>query len=152
MTVGRRTARRKAVFILYQRDLLKLTLENAIRRYEENKPDEYTFALLKGATCHETEIDKALSSHISGWSIDRLGVLERSILRVAAYEMLWESDVPSVVAIDEAVVLAKRFCSDEAGALVNGILGSMLSENSPCLNLGPSKEERSNKEKNPSHE
>jgi transcription antitermination protein NusB len=63
---------------------------------------------------------------VSGWSVDRLGVLERSILRLAVFELLWRDDVPAAVAIDEAVALTKRFCSDEAGALVNGVLGSLI--------------------------
>ena len=70
-------------------------------------------------------IDTVLHSHVAGWSLERLGTLERAILRLAAYELLWEPEVPEAVAIDEAVELAKRFCSDEAAALVNGVLGSV---------------------------
>jgi N utilization substance protein B len=54
--------------------------------------------------------------------------LERSILRLATFELLWEDDVPAAVAVDEAVTLARRFCSDEAGALVNGVLGALVAE------------------------
>ena len=66
-----------------------------------------------------------LGKHVEGWTLQRLGVLERAILRLAAYELIWEPEVPSAVVIDEAVGAAKRFCSDEAGALVNGVLGSL---------------------------
>jgi N utilization substance protein B len=66
-----------------------------------------------------------LDKHVEGWSLQRLGVLERAILRLAAFELLWEPDLPSAVAIDEAVETAKRFCSDEAGSLINGVLGSV---------------------------
>lgn len=80
---------------------------------------------MRGVDTHSGDIDAILSTNLSGWTLDRLGILERSILRLAVYEMLWESEVPRAVAIDEAVELAKRFCSDEAGALVNGVLGSV---------------------------
>ena len=78
-----------------------------------------------GAAGQREAIDSLLEQHVAGWSLERLGVLERSILRLATYELLWEAEVPDAVVIDEAVELAKRFCSDEAGSLVNGILGSL---------------------------
>lgn len=87
--------------------------------------DEYTAQLVRGVGAHRGEIDAALESHIEGWSLERLGVLERAILRLAVFELLWEAEVPPAVVIDEAVGSAKRFCSDEAGSLVNGVLGSV---------------------------
>jgi transcription antitermination protein NusB len=67
-----------------------------------------------------------LGTHVEGWALSRLGVLERAILRLAAYELVWEPETPAAVVIDEAVGSAKRFCSDEAGSLVNGVLGSLV--------------------------
>jgi N utilization substance protein B len=87
--------------------------------------DPYARSLVLGVAEEREAIDAVLQRHVAGWSLDRLGTLERSILRLATYELLWEADVPAAVAMDEAVGLAKRFCSDEAGALVNGILGSL---------------------------
>lgn len=87
--------------------------------------DPYTLSLVSGVGTHARDIDDLLSANLSGWTLDRLGILERSILRLGAYEMLWESQIPRAVVIDEAVELAKRFCSDEAGALVNGVLGAL---------------------------
>jgi N utilization substance protein B len=113
------------VFILYQKDLLRLTPEAALRRQENGPVDEYAARLVEGVAARGEKIDALLQHHVAGWSLDRLGVLERSILRMAVYELLWEPDVPPAVAIDEAVALAKRFCSDEAGALVNGVLGAI---------------------------
>ena len=80
---------------------------------------------MRGVETYRSEIDEVLGKHVEGWSLQRLGVLERAILRLAAYELLREPDVPSAVVIDEAVESAKRFCSDEAGSLVNGVLGSL---------------------------
>jgi N utilization substance protein B len=127
MSSGRRTARRQAVFALYQQDLLGITLDAALERREDADLPEYASTLVMGVARNRAEIDAILGEHVSGWSVARLGVLERSILRLATYELLWMPEVPGAVAIDEAVALAKRFCSDEAGALVNGVLGSIVS-------------------------
>lgn len=126
MPTGRRSARRQAVFILYQQDLLELTPRNALTRAGGSEVDAYTARLVGGVGEHRSAIDGVLQTHIEGWSLQRLGVLERAILRLAAYELLWEPDVPPAVVIDEAVESAKRFCSDEAGSLVNGVLGSLV--------------------------
>jgi len=123
---GRRSARRQAVFILYQQDLLGITPAAALARETTVEVSRYARSLVLGVGQRQREIDDSLAPHLSSWSLERLGALERSILRVAAYEMLWEEGFPAAVAIDEAVTLARRFCSDEAGALVNGVLGSLL--------------------------
>jgi N utilization substance protein B len=125
MPTGRRSARRQAVFVLYQQDLLHLTPEDALMRAGGPDVDAYTAELVGGVGAHRGEIDAALQKHIEGWSLQRLGVLERAILRLAAFELMWEPEVPPAVVIDEAVGSAKRFCSDEAGSLVNGVLGSV---------------------------
>jgi transcription antitermination protein NusB len=114
--------------VLYQQDLLDISVDAAIRRTLASEVDPYVLELAHGVIARQEEIDNRLKEHISGWSVPRLGTLERAILRVAAYELLWKDDVPAPVAIDEAVVLAKRFCSDEAGAFVNGVLGSLAKE------------------------
>jgi N utilization substance protein B len=124
VSAGRRSARRQAVFVLYQQDLLKLGMEAALGRVQADSLDEYATRLVRGVSSRRSEIDALLGEYLSGWNLARLGVLERAILRVAAYELLNESEVPVAVVVDEAVNLAKRFCSAEAGALVNGILGS----------------------------
>jgi transcription antitermination protein NusB len=122
---GRRSARRQAAFVLYQQDLLELTPQAALRRVDDAELDRYARELVLGTAAQREAIDRLLEQHVAGWSLERLGVLERSILRLATYEMLWEAEVPDAVIIDEAVELAKRFCSAEAGSLVNGILGSL---------------------------
>ena len=125
MSTGRRSARRHAVFVLYQQDLLKLSADGALARAGDSRGDEYTAALVRGVDDHRPEIDEVLTKHVEGWSLQRLGVLERAILRLATYELIWQSEVPSAVVLDEAVEYAKRFCSDEAGSLVNGVLGAV---------------------------
>jgi N utilization substance protein B len=125
MPTGRRSARRQAVIVLYQQDLLGLDAEGALARRDNPEPDGYAAGLVRGVGQHRQEIDEVLAKHVERWSLQRLGVLERAILRLATYELLREPEVPSPVVIDEAVESAKRFCSDEAGALVNGVLGSV---------------------------
>jgi transcription antitermination protein NusB len=111
--------------LLYQQDLLKLGVQAALERAREQTFEGYAGQIVKGVEADRAAIDSLLGEHLSGWSLERLGVLERSILRVAVYELLRETEVPIAVVVDEAVNLAKRYCSGEAGALVNGILGSV---------------------------
>ncbi len=113
------------MFILYQQDLLGLEVGAALARIGGPEIDEYSRRLVEGVAQRRETIDLLLREHVTGWDLDRLGILERAILRVAAYELRWEKEVPEAVVIDEAVTLAKRFCSAEAGALVNGVLGSL---------------------------
>lgn len=129
MSSGRRSARRKAVFVLDQQDLLGLSADEALARAGGGaETDEYAARLVAGVGEHREAIDEVLRGHLEGWSLERLGVLERSIMRVAVYELFWEGDVPPAVIIDQAVGVARRFCSDEAGALVNGVVGAAAVE------------------------
>lgn len=125
MSSGRRNARRQAVFLLYQQDLLQLTPEAALARAGTDEVPDFARQLVLGVNIHQASIDRMLTEHVAGWSLERLGMLERAILRTSVFELLWDPEIPDAVAIDEAVVLAKRFCSPEAGALVNGVLGSL---------------------------
>jgi N utilization substance protein B len=130
---GRRSARRQAVFALYRQDLLDVAPERALGSYSEVEPGPYARKLLRGTVEERERIDGLIRRHLTDWSLERLGVLERSILRVATYELLEEAEVPEAVIIDEAVTLAKRYCSGEAGALVNGVLGSLITSTSRAV-------------------
>jgi len=130
VSAGRRSARRQAVFILYQQDLLGLTVQAALERMRDEQVEPYARTLVLGVDKEREAIDQVLGEHIARWSLDRLGLLERAVLRCATYELRSGDDVPRAVAIDEAVGLAKRFCSAEAGALVNGVLGSLADSGS----------------------
>lgn len=125
MPPGRRSARRQAVVILYQQDLLGLSASRALTRAQDLEISDYARRLVLGVAAERATIESLVGAHLAGWTWERLGVLERSILKVAAYELIRETEVPVAVIIDQAVELAKRFCSAEAGALVNGILGAM---------------------------
>ena len=130
MADGRRAARRAAAFTLYQQDLMGLTADAALQRSEQAgpAPAPYTRRLVLGVAERGLQIDEFLGRHLKAWTLERLAPLERSILRLAVFEMLAVEDVPTVVAIDEAVELAKRFASIEAATLVNGVLAAVAAE------------------------
>jgi N utilization substance protein B len=129
--VARRSEqRRAAIWALYQSDLLG-------RPVEETFPhDTHAFsrALAELVVAHREQLDELIETHASGWTLDRIAPLERSILRVGLAELLYpegvpgEREIPPEGAIDEAVETAKRFCGADAPAFVNGILGAILRE------------------------
>lgn len=121
--ISRREARRAAVFVLYQWDV---TGRETGSLYE-GEVDDYARGLIDAVESHATELDARITAASDDWTADRLGAVERNVLRVALEE-LERDEIPNEVAIDEAVTLAKRFASDDAGRLVNGILGRIVRE------------------------
>jgi transcription antitermination protein NusB len=120
---GRRAARRTALFLLYQWDLTGQPLASLY----EGTPDEFATSLADAVAERAAELDGRITATSDEWPADRLGTLERNILRIGVYELV-ERTVPTEVAINEAVVLAKRYASEDAARLVNGILGQIASE------------------------
>jgi len=123
VTTSRRQARRQALMLLYQWDLSGAELGSQF----EGEIDPWARALAEEVAARAPELDQRITAASEGWPADRLGVVERNALRIAVHE-LDRGGVPPEVAIDEAVGLAKRYSSDEAGRLVNGILGRIQRE------------------------
>jgi len=123
MATGRRQARRTALFLLYQWDLTGQPLATLYA----GVPDDFAAGLAEAVSARAAELDDRITASAEGWTADRLGTLERNILRVGIHE-LEEESVPPEVAINEAVVLAKRYASDDAARLVNGILARVARE------------------------
>lgn len=121
--VGRRQSRRTALFLLYQWDLTGQPLASLY----EGEPDPFAADLAAVVSERAARLDERITAASDAWSADRLGTLERNILRIGVYE-LEEGTVPPEVAINEAVVLARRYATDEAARLVNGILGRIQRE------------------------
>jgi N utilization substance protein B len=121
--VSRKSARRDALFVLYQWDVTGTPLASL----HEGELDPYAQELVDGVSAEAAELDARINDVSSDWSADRLGALERNILRIALWE-LERDEVPLEAAIDEAVLLAKRYSSEDAGRLVNGILGRVARE------------------------
>ena len=116
--------RRAAVVALYQRDVTGRALDDLVDR--EATP--FTRELVEGVAREGPEIDALIERYSEGWTLDRIAPLERSIMRVALYELLHREDIPDEVAIDEAVESAKELCGAEAPGFVNGILGAVHRE------------------------
>jgi N utilization substance protein B len=123
VTLSRRAARRTALFLLYQWDVTGQPLASLY----EGEVDGYARATAEAVEAEASELDGKIDAASEGWTADRMGAIERNVLRIAIHEI--ESDaVPAEVAIDEAVTLAKRYATEEAGRLVNGILGRIVRE------------------------
>ena len=123
MAMSRREARRAAVFMLFQWDVTGRPLGSLY----EGEVDDYTRELAEAVTGHAPELDARITAASDDWTADRLGAVERNVLRVALEE-LDEGEVPLEVVLDEAVTLAKRYASEDAARLVNGILGRLARE------------------------
>lgn len=120
---GRRAARRTALVLLYQWDVTGQELASLF----EGEVDPYARSVAESVVEGHEELDRRITEASDDWTADRLGALERNILRMAILE-LDERDTPDEVAINEAVALAKRYSSEDAGRLVNGILGRIEKE------------------------
>jgi transcription antitermination protein NusB len=123
MSLSRRAARRTALFLLYQWDVTGQPLTTLY----EGEVDEYARVTAEAVEARAAELDAKINEAAEGWTADRMGVIERNVLRIAIHEIESEA-VPTEVAIDEAVTLAKRYATEEAGKLVNGILGRIARE------------------------
>jgi N utilization substance protein B len=115
------------VEILYeaaQRALDPVTLlADRVGSTDADPVGDYTVSLVEGVTVHRDRIDELLSEHSQGWTLERMPPVDLAVLRVGVYELLWASDVPDPVAIDEAVGLAKELSTDDSPRFVNGVLG-----------------------------
>jgi N utilization substance protein B len=120
---GRHRARRAALFVLYQWDVTGQPLASLY----EGELGEFARELAEGVAAHAPELDRRITAASTAWPADRLGALERNILRIAVHE-LEEGTTPVAVVLDEAVRLAKRYASGDAAKLVNGILGRVARE------------------------
>jgi N utilization substance protein B len=120
---GRRAARRTALFLLYQWDVTGQPLASLY----EGELDSFARETAEAVAAEAPELDARITEAAEGWTADRLGAIERNILRIALHELDGD-DIPDEVAIDEAVTLAKRYATDDAARLVNGILGRIVRE------------------------
>ena len=121
--ISRRQARRQALFLLYQWDLSGTEIGSQYA----GEIDPWARALAEEAATNAADLDERITAASDGWTADRLGVVERNVLRIAIDE-IETGAAPVEVAIDEAVTLAKRYASEDAGKLVNGILGRVARE------------------------
>ncbi|MDT4938346.1 MAG: transcription antitermination protein NusB [Pseudonocardiales bacterium] len=126
---ARSKARKRAVDVLYESDLrgtdAAATLADRIA-LGDPPVNDYTVELVEGVHLHRGRIDEILAEYAEGWSVARMPDVDRAVLRLAVYELLWRADVPSAVVIDEAVELAKSLSTDESPRFVNGVLARVF--------------------------
>jgi N utilization substance protein B len=126
---ARSKARKRALDVLYAAELRGdepvAALDAAIAE-GEGPTNPYTETLVRGVTEHRTRIDELLAAYAQGWTLDRMPAVDRTALRIGAYELLFVDDVPPAVAVSEAVALVRNLSTDDSPSFVNGVLGSML--------------------------
>ena len=138
---ARSKARKRALDVLYEADLrgtsAKEVLDGQIdRRAADNEPElnAYVTTLVNGVCENQEQIDEILSTYSMGWTLDRMPAVDRAVLRIGAYEIIWANDIPDAVAISEAVALVTDLSTDESSSFVNGLLGR-ISEIKPSFGL-----------------
>jgi transcription antitermination protein NusB len=126
--VGRRTKARECAFqMLYQWEITRVPMDEVVSSFSEvrstvDETRQMAERLARGAQRQVDEIDAAIAKAVTHWRIDRLAVVDKSILRIATYELMSERQTPAAVVLDEAVDVAKRFGEADSAAFVNGVL------------------------------
>lgn len=132
---ARSKARKRALDILFEADMRRESPHRVLeaRIIQADPPvTGYAIELIQGVQAHSDRIDQLLGEHARGWTLDRMPAVDRNILRIGAYELLWGAGVPEAVAISEAVVLATDLSTDASPGFINGLLASLL-ELKPAL-------------------
>ena len=127
---GRRLSREIALKALFQIDLVSTNIEEVLKYTFENdvfleEVKEFTLTLVKGVISNLSEIDKAINNYANNWSLERITNIDRNILRIAIYEILYLKNIPKSVSINEAVELAKKYGTKSSSSFVNGVLGKI---------------------------
>lgn len=130
---ARSRARRRALDVLYEADIRSVPATEILDRVVRTREDDgqaplnpYVGDLVRGVVEHRLEIDERLSTYSVGWSLERMAAVDRSILRIGCFELLWRDDIPDAVAIAEAVELAGELSTEESSSFVNGVLARIL--------------------------
>jgi N utilization substance protein B len=132
---ARSKARKRAVDVLYESDArgVPATATLSERVALADPPvNDYTVELVEGVQANAARIDEILGRYAEGWTVGRMPGVDRAVLRLGVYELLWRADVPDAVVIDEAVELAKTLSTDESPRFVNGVLARVQRERPPA--------------------
>lgn len=130
---ARSKARKRALDVLYEADMKGVSAESVLAQVTDRRqtdegvrPHDYTIEIVEGVHRHRDRIDEILQSHSHGWVISRMPVIDRNILRMSAFELLWGHQAPDAVVIDEAVSLSKELSTEESPGFINGVLARLL--------------------------
>lgn len=124
---GRHAARERALGFLYEAETRNCPVQEILDELPLDV-DEFAVDLVLGVEAHRDDIDEMLTDHARGWTVARMPAIDRSILRLAAYELEHRGDVPTAVVINEAVELAKEYSTEKSGGFVNGVLVAVAGE------------------------
>ncbi len=124
----RRGARKLALDVLYEQGVTGSDYGQVLSRYSQNPAFEYASHLVNGVAEHLDEIDGKLAEYAEDWALDRMPQVDLNLLRIAAYELLYEHDVPAAAAITEAMELAKTYSTEDSSRFINGVLGKIAAE------------------------
>ena len=144
--MARSTARKRALNTLYEadekgQDILSLLAERIAEPGAQTPLPDYAIQIVQGVADRRRDIDRTLNDHSTGWKVRRMGVVDRNILRIAVWEILFNDDVPDKVAIDEALGLAKTLCDDDSPAFIHGLLSAVCADREAVLAaLAPAEE------------
>jgi transcription antitermination protein NusB len=126
---ARSRARKRALDILFEAEIRReplLAVLDAGMQRAGPPVSAYAAELVRGVDAHRAEIDRLLAENSHGWALDRMPAVDRNVLRIGAYELLWRDDVPDAVAISEAVLLVRDLSTDDSPGFVNGLLARLL--------------------------
>lgn len=131
----RRRARECALQFLFGLDFTRYAWDDAMEEFWQSNPTgasarKYAESLIGGVAEHQAELDAAIENSLENWSLDRVGSVERNVIRVALFEM-WRGGVPETVAINEAIEVAKRYGADDSARFVNGVLDRLKQQGRP---------------------
>jgi N utilization substance protein B len=132
---ARTKARKRALDVLYASDLRAENPVDALERAiadGEGPSNDYTTTLVRGVVEHQAQIDDLLATYAQGWTLDRMPAVDRNVLRLGVFEVLYADDVPDAVAVTEAMSLVRDLSTDESPQFVNGILGNIM-RNKPAV-------------------
>jgi transcription antitermination protein NusB len=124
---ARSKARKRALDLLYASDMRSRSATEALEELVEGtQVNDYTVELVRGVDEHRARLDEVISAYVKGWTLSRLPAVDRNVLRMATYEVLYVDDVPDAVAVSEALNLVRDLSTDESPAFVNGVLGNIV--------------------------
>ncbi|WP_400163898.1 transcription antitermination factor NusB [Brevibacillus sp. TJ4] len=124
----RRTAREKAVQCLFQIDMAEVPLKEAVSMVMEDSDEDtqFLYYLLEGVMEHQSEIDNEIKKYLRGWQLERIANVDRAILRLAFFEIMFDQNTPDKVVMNEAIEIAKLFSDEQSHRYINGVLSSFL--------------------------
>jgi len=125
---ARRKARKRALDILYEADLREVDALSilTVRPADELSAGDYVSTLVQGVSSHREKIDELIHTYAEGWDMDRMPAIDRNLLRIALYEILWEPELNDQIAVSEAVELAQELSTKDSASYINGILGRVI--------------------------